>query len=149
MHVNFCLDFFFFFFSFTTTKCIIVISFSRMCISRRLLPRVMEVLWYLAETQVCNPLEMFCILHWDTLERSGCILRTINLVLSQTSIQTNYRKRKQWANCFGTVLFFQKLWMNSILVRKFFWHIYLTNNWMWNYYLFTISQMVLCLKKVL
>lgn len=93
MHVNFCLDFFFFFFSFTTTKCIIVISFSRMCISRRLLPRVMEVLWYLAETQVCNPLEMFCILHWDTLERSGCILRTINLVLSQTSIQTNYRKR--------------------------------------------------------
>ena len=57
------------FLTFETTKCIIVISYSRMFISR-LLPGVVEALCYLATDQLCNPSEMFYILHWNTLERS-------------------------------------------------------------------------------
>ena len=104
-----------FFLSFATTKCIRVISYSRMFISRRLLPGVVEVLWYLAVNQLCNPSEMFCILHRNTLERSGCTLKStflcvwiINSVLFQTSIQINYEKKLAVGQLhFGAVLFFQ------------------------------------------
>lgn len=141
--MNFCLDIFL---SFATTKCIRVISYSRMFISRRLLPGVAEVLWYLAVDQLCNPSEMFCILHWNTLERSGCTLKSsflcvwiINSVLFQTSIQINYEKK--WA--VGQDVFSNILWMSSVLMRKFLWHIiYLIDIWMWNHCFYTTPQMV-------
>lgn len=92
------------FLTFETTKCIIVISYSRMFISR-LLPGVVEALCYLATDQLCNPSEMFYILHWNTLERSWCTLKC--------TFASNFNSDKLWKTLavgqlhFGAVLCFQ------------------------------------------
>lgn len=54
IHVNILL-WFFFHFSCITTKYVIAIIHLRMWISRRLLPRVVEVLWQLAKSWLCKP----------------------------------------------------------------------------------------------
>lgn len=113
-------------FGFTVIRCITVISCSRMCILGSL-PLVLEALWHLDENQLCKPLGMLHILHWDVYERDHCISKC-----RFPSLTSNLRPDELWwkntaLRCIVYIwldtLFWKKiLQMNNILVRKFLWH---------------------------
>lgn len=129
INMNSCLNFFFFL---ATTKCIIVISYSRMFILRRLLPWVVKVLCYLAVNQLCNSSEMFCILHWDNLEWSCCTLKcTWSCMNHKFSLVSNFNSDKWWKKLamgqlhFGTFLHkWVVFWWESFSGIQYVWQIF-------------------------